>query len=182
MDWESLRPVIVGGLIATLPIVISNFVQIHLKRMDIKQKERESRIELELELTRNRIQIIEDSIDDSLKVLSNLKMLRYQLLTGQIDHVEMENKVESLINDSESKPYKSEESSVIADKYATTMGKEFLSEYKNFDDLWNAYAGLVRIPTFTDGKSLEELYQRMINSAGKLRTLLDEKLISIRDS
>src|SRR5215212_5590621 len=48
MDWATLLkdyPVIVGALIATIPILISNVIQIILHVVDIRQKNREAKIQ-----------------------------------------------------------------------------------------------------------------------------------------
>lgn len=72
MDWESLRPVIVGGLIATIPILISNLVQIYLKRMEIKQKEKEAKIQAKEKWIERDILAIMGSIEQLLKTISTI--------------------------------------------------------------------------------------------------------------
>lgn len=88
MDWESLRPVIVGGLIATIPILISNLVQIYLKRMEIKQKEKEEKVQLAEELTRRNIKIIRENIDNSLFQMRIIEAERDKVQLGEITEKE----------------------------------------------------------------------------------------------
>lgn len=71
----------------------------------------------------------------------------------------------------------------IAVRYAYTLGDEIVSEYRNLNEIWESFYKSVRsVEDLESSYYDEELFYKVCESAGKLQTMLDEELISIRDS
>jgi hypothetical protein len=182
MDWNTLLSVALGGLIATIGAILTNRFQAIERDKDRLEARREAKIQLALELQRSDIRIIEDSIDVILKTMNILHLIRLEgEATGQsIDEVNQ--KVQFLIKDKESWLNNFSESSVLADKLSISLGGNFLAEHNSFGEDWNKFVRLVIYESSASNEEIEKLRVTITLTAGKLHRMLNEKLISLRDT
>src|SRR5687768_938371 len=76
MDWNTLVSVVIGGLIATIGSILNNRFQAKQQERDRQEQRREAKTELALELKRNDVKIVEETIDGYLKGLGELRSIR----------------------------------------------------------------------------------------------------------
>ena len=119
MDWNTLLSVLLGGILATIPIIISNRFQAKEREKDREEQRREAQIQLALELDRNDIKVLEDSIDECLKSMDYLRILSLEA-RGQ-STPDAESRFNKLIG-----------SDSIANKLAATIGEEFFFGISHF--------------------------------------------------
>jgi hypothetical protein len=190
MDWEVLRPVIVGGLIATIPILISNLVQIYLKRMEIKQKEKEAKIQDKKKWIERDVLEIMDSTDKILELLSESHFLSVygtnSLMQmkdlGLVTEDEHKEKLKLYIEQLDNLNLMIKQKRDTINRLVYSFDDEISSEYEIF--------GLALVNflnerlNYKDNKVVDapDAWLAVRESAGNLQKILREKLISIRDT
>jgi hypothetical protein len=195
MDWNTLLGVVVGGLIATIGSIISNRFQARERDKDRGEARREAKIQLEVELVKNSIKIVNDALDKNLTSVQTLdtaffhsSLIDYKIKKGFLTKEEGD-KQRVLITDTGIKVL--DESAVfdiVALSHAYSLGKEFVSEYRNYLDAVDKFSDSVKYPNARNLEDLDskdydkDLYYKVIESAGNIQQLLREKLISIRDT
>jgi hypothetical protein len=75
---------------------------------------------------------------------------------------------------------KLDEPNVIAGKLAYTLGDEFFRAYRNFEYICVGYTEKLSETDFTD-QDFEEVNLEVISSAGKLHSMLADRIISLQD-
>jgi hypothetical protein len=176
--WIPLIAAVIGGLIATIPTVISNRAQAKEREKERDEQRREAKTQLALELTRNDVKILEDGIDDAIKGLGIINLTYHKKRSGELSHDEFVADILSL----DGRFVKTSESVEIANKIAASFGEEFFAQYDEFSELCQAYADQYFIDQRGIRADHSEVMDRITKMAGKLHTMLREKLISIRDS
>lgn len=179
MDWSTLISVVIGGLIAIIPILINNRFQSRENERIREEALREAKTQLALELMRNDVKIVDDSINDSLNALSLSRNLAFKRDRGKISHDEMLEELESFLMGDNDKL----EINFMVDKVAFTFGDEFYSHFQDWDSLLSDYSDLMLSPASQEEKDeeLDRLWSEIISAAGKLHIMLRERIISIRD-
>lgn len=189
MDWESLRPVIVGGLIATVPILISNLVQIYLKRMEIKQKEREGKIQAKEKWIERDILIIMGSIEHLLKIYSTIASYEFwrDILDKDVESgmfTEQQYLSKAKLNTEKIRSLGLEMHQTLDEmsRLVWSFDDEIPQSYNKFNDAVTEYISeknkeLRGLPNDSGKKWLHVRFY-----AGIFHAILREKLISIRDS
>jgi hypothetical protein len=179
MDWNSLISAVIGGLLAVIPVLITIRNQAKERDKDRQEQRTEAKTQLALELKRNDIRTLEEYFNNQLKGLSHLRRIR-------IKHVNSNDALEKIQSEFNSKLtedsdlYKLVETNLIVAKLALTIGDEFYSEYNRYANAVNDYISLLM--NMPKEKENPVPFNKLILSAGKLHTMLQEKLISIRDS
>ena len=103
---------------------------------------------------------------------------------GHLSTEEMLVEMKALFSDENSQFNKLSEIDMIGAKLAHTFGDEFILEYTNFTELWLEYSTEMAAPAHLDSENIivdDKTWNKVTNSAAKLHTMLNEKLISIRD-
>jgi|ERR1700752_3925392 len=180
MDWNTLLSVVIGGLIATIGSIINSRFQAQERIKDREEQRREAKTQLALELMRRDIKIMVDVIDNTLKSQRVIELTFIRKIRGELSEDEMQREIHSI----DGKYMKLGETDTIADKLSFTFGNEFYTEYQNFKGLTNSYKDLYMKDTngpFSTDMATEQL-GGIVESAGKLHTILQEKLISLRDT
>lgn len=178
----ALGGVLLGSLI-TFWINKSNLKQQSIERdKDRQEQKREAKTQLSLELKRSDIRIIEQSIDNHLKAMEEMRRMNLRHLNSGDEKGEEQSEFTSKLIE-EDGLYELVHISLVADKLAYSLGDEVYSEYKNFINLYGGYlVEFLRPSTEKEGISEMEFQANLIRIAGKLHLLLEEKLISIRDT
>jgi hypothetical protein len=176
MDWTTLISVVIGGLIATIPILINNRFQSREREREREETRKEAKVQLTMELMRNDIKVLEDAINNYLSGIAELRRIRVQ-------HSETGDRVAEVRSKIVEKDefYKLIHVNIIADKIAYGLGQEIYSEYKGCMELFREQLGLIlAVPIQTEKE--EQWILSIVSRTGKLHTMLAEKLISIRDT
>ena len=181
MDRETLIAALVGGLIATIPIILSNVTQIIIHKSERKQKEKEAKTQLALELLRNDIKVVEDDIDENLRAVDNIHTLSLKKHMGKLESDSVLKEIQSMTLDSNGKFSRLGESELISEKLTHALGADFYSEYINFNDLCIEFWKMSASSPYLH-ENVKKARVELSISAGKLHTMLNEKLISLRES
>ncbi len=177
MDLTTLISVVIGGLIATIPVFISNRFQAKEREKEREETRKDAKTQLAFELMRDDIRVLENAIDNQLNGLGELIAMRRQhVLDGKSDS-EVIKDVKSKL--SSGKYWKLMETDRISYKLALALGEEIFSEYGIYDDALFEYFHLLLLPT-DETERKDEPAIKVMTSAGKLHNMLKEKLISIR--
>lgn len=180
MDWSTLLSVAVGGLIAVIPIVISNRHQAKEREKDRSEQRREAKTQLALELIRNDARLVQDNINNYLQFIDELQVVKDKSKPTSLsdekvvylflkDHLASDDKLQQLY-----------EFSAMADMIVLGFGDDFSKEYKDFRDKCKAFFDLaISDPSRFIGDDVS--ISSIISSAGKLHVLMREKLISLRE-
>src|SRR5215207_5171510 len=102
MDLSTLLVAVVGGLIAVIPVLITIRNQSIERDKDRQEQRREAKTQLALELLRNDIKVIEDSIDNELKSVNILNAINSKRHSGKLSKNAAMHKVESALRDENS--------------------------------------------------------------------------------
>jgi hypothetical protein len=180
MDWATLISVVIGGLIATIPVLISNRFQAKERDKDRQEQRREAKIQLALERMKNKIKFIEDRIDTELRAVDTINTLALKEFKGELSHAEMRKQLDLMYLEAEGRYAQVGEMEIISDKWIDTLGEDFHAEFRKFDDLcyefWKMSVNSPYVPAKVKKARLE-----LSTSAAKLINMLDERLISIRE-
>jgi hypothetical protein len=182
MDWTTLISVVIGGLIATIPILINNKFQSIEHDKDREEKRREAHIQLALELKRNDIKIIEEAIDNSLKTLDILEIIRIKNEMGKITQAEMQEEIAALTFDENNRFAHLGEQNLIDEKIAYSLGDEFYAEYKEFISKFEENLRYAANSATFSLEDADELHSILLKSSAKLHNILRDKLLSVRDT
>lgn len=194
MDWSTffkdnsqsiftLGGVFLGSLITFLISYLNNRFDAKERDKDRGEKRKEAKIELALELMRSDIKTVDESIDKTLMLIQHLQNIVWGL-TGELSGIEIREKILKEFSSVDGRPSQLAEESMIADKLAYALGEDFHSAYDSFNNLSSEY---MEMYTYYNSESyspeyVKELYERVTNSAAKLHNLMNEKLISLRDT
>ena len=186
MDKDTLIAALVGALIATIPILISNIVQIYLHWSENRQKEKEAK-------TQNRRKWVERDILEVIKrIESNLDLLEEFLSEGFfIENFNDRNKlspdlINELLLDNKNLAilfkkfnYETRKNFAIIYSYLSSFENEFGDE---FDDFYNNFMDYFIFTEDYNGDDIsinaQEVRSKLYRSAGKLLDKLRNKLIS----
>jgi len=185
MDWTTLISVVIGGLIATIPILVSNRFQATEREKEREEQRKEAKAQLALELMRNDIKVIEEVIDGELNTLDVMSSLNLEMRMQDLSDDEIRDKTQKELFFVESKHNKLNGVALIADKIVSTFGDEFSSAYDTFCELSTEYSKKYiefSSEEFPGGIDDSELLTEITRVAGKLHTMMREKLISIRET
>src|SRR5690349_6398709 len=100
MDWNTLLSVFLGGVLATIPVIITIRNQSRERDKDRQEQRREAKTQLALELMRNDIQMIEDCIDSYLKIIEIIKGVAMSASENSPQHTDIIYKILSMFTDS----------------------------------------------------------------------------------
>lgn len=192
MDRDTLIAALVGALIATIPILISNIVQIYIHISEKRQKEKEAKINAKQKWIEHDIRKIIDSLDDLLKLVAlyrdsyrDLSIIDARKNADLLTENEAKEEKLLLIQKFDTSFNEYNQIEAVAIKQAYSFGEGILSEYKELYGLWQKFFATVKMPKDLDNDKDyfdHEIFYRVCESAGNLQRLLREKLISIRDS
>ncbi len=200
MERETLIAAVVGGLIATIPILVSNTVQIILHISGNRQKEKEGRIQAREKWIERDILKIMDSLEQILRITSELDNLDSQvaLMKGGkearlLSKDEFIKQFKSLVDRVPPLLLEGSSTFAIIDELVHSFEEpEIDSSYTDFRNARNAYwqqlsDALVNRINELGSESIEHLDSRdsrnnMTENAGRFHRALRKKLISIRDT
>jgi hypothetical protein len=191
MDWATflkdnsasiftLVGVFLGSAITFLISFLNNRFEAKERDKDREEKRKEARIQLSLELTKSDIKTLEDTIDNQLKALAEVARIRTQHLVNNSSDTEMLSDIKTRFSSEDGKLWKLIETNRVSYELAHALGKEFYSEYSGFVKMYSDYINLL-LSSVSDSQGLDELNSKIYKTAGKLHTIMTEKLISIRD-
>jgi hypothetical protein len=192
MDWATffannsqslftLAGVLLGSVITFVIGYINVRSQSLEREKDRQEQRREAKTQLALELMKNDIKVLEDTIDNMLKALNYIEHLSYKKIQEGLSREEIEEETSSI----DGKYAKFAEMEKVGDKLAHSLGDQFYSHYENFFRFATEYMSLCMDLQELDGStvtSIGELRARLGEAGGVLHTMLREKLISIRDA
>lgn len=179
MDWATLGSVIVGGLIALIPVVITNRFQAKEHDKDRDEQRREAKAQIAVETKRIDIKAIEDAIDNKLKLLDMMSKIRISRSWSFKASNDITPKTLGELFDKDGLFDKLFEANAKIDKLAYSISSEFFTKYKQLDDLCSQFVGIMAEPSF-DPKDIDELSLRIISCAGDIHRYLTEELILTR--
>jgi hypothetical protein len=179
--WVPLISACIGGLIATIPILIGLAVQMYLHISESQQKKREAKIQLVTELTKSDIKIIEASIDNQLKGFAEITRIVTQHRINDSSDEELLLDIRARFAADDGKFWKLFETDRVSYKLAHALGDEFYSEYRGYVHKFTDCASLL-ISSTSEPEGIEKMILEMYDAAGKLHTLMNERLISLRDT
>ena len=172
MDWDTLFPVIVGGLIATIPILISNLVQIYLKRFETKQKEKEANIQAKEKWIEHDILEIMESIDALISnmargrnIVTRLELMITMKKAGMMPENEYSSEKNSFMKEFSSSSIELEQ--IIAKVYRLigSFDEDLKSEYRIFNSKVQKFLGSMN----EDFEVEKEQWFNLCESAGILQ-------------
>jgi hypothetical protein len=176
--WVPLLSALVGGLIAVVPVLITLRYQAEERKWDRQEQKREAKTQLEIELVRNDIQVIEQMIDNDLKLIFFYGSNKLMELHGEISDDERRIRVASFRNGAADRLAENRPRAITL---AMSLGQNFANQYKEFNA---CVSRLIDFLVFDedDGKDIQEENEKMYTLAAELHKTLRDKLISIRDS
>lgn len=194
MDWttffgdnsQSFLPlggVFLGSAITFLISYLNNRFEARERDKDREEQRREAKTQLALELMRNDIKIIDDSINNSLQALELSRNLAFKRDRGKLSHGEMLDELGSTLANESGTTFELQ-TDYIADKAAFSLGEDFYSSFKACEKLRGDYSDLMlsASPSEEEDAELSELWNKIIIAAAKLHIMMNEKLISFRDN
>ena len=177
--WVPLLSALVGGLIAVVPVLITLRNQSVEREKDRQEQRREAKTQLALDLEKNDIKILEDVIDNTLKIMDLVHLRSFSKMDGLLTEKDVRQEFFSI----DGSYYRLGESVLIGDKLARTFGEDIYGEYELFSNLATEYVSIYLYEDVTlSGSKCSELKSRAVASAAELHNMLKDKLISIRDS
>ena len=180
--WIPLISACIGGTIATIPLLLGIAVQAYIHISNKRQKDREAKIQLALELRKNDIKIIEQGIDDALRLVEAIQAIRGKREMGKITEDEMKQELNKLAFDADYKMMQPSEVDSIVEKLLISLGDEFYKVYKDFETAFmENFNYAIYSPNFSTSDS-EKLDMKVYKSGAKLHNMLREELISLRDT
>ena len=176
-SWFTLVGVFLGSSITFLINHLNLRNQSRERDKDRKEAREAARIHLATELMLSDIKTIDDSLDNVLRVLNEIAKIKWKGTLNNLtaDRIALEIASEYTKDDGQLSRWL--DSNKVAHKLAYALGDEFSSEYNRFDELCNEYANSLLLTPDADEK---EWTSNIIYSAGKLHSMLVEKLLSIR--
>jgi hypothetical protein len=190
MDSDTLIAALVGALIATVPILISNLVQIYLHISENRQKEKEARIQDKKKWIERDILEIMDSVAQMLRLTSESQEISTSGLDSliQLKDVGLLAQDEYLIRAKSSLERLNIVHGEINEKVNTisrlvySFGDDISSEYDAFAmamiNFHKTRVNLAEKKVVLDA----DAWFKVKESAGKFQKALRNKLISIRDT
>ena len=180
-NWIPLVSACVGGLLATIPLLLGLMVQVYIHLSENRQKRREAKTLLTLELVTKDVAIVEKHINDELITMQYMIDLIVKRVQRNLSSEEVREEIQSSLSFQDGKLYKLTEADTIADKIAYSFGNEFNTEYKYFHERCLEFVQIVvNFPsdwreraTKTNGEA--------IKSSTNLHVMLREKLVSLRE-
>jgi hypothetical protein len=179
MDWNSLLSAIVGGLLTVIPVLITIRNQAKERDKERREQRREAKTQLALELMRNDIRVLENAIDNQLNGLGEIIAMRQQHVLDEKSDSEVIEDIKTKL--SSGKYWKLMETDRISYKLALALGEEIFSEYCIYDDAIFEYFRFLLVAIEEDERK-DESAIKVMTSAGKLHNMLNDKLISLRDT
>lgn len=191
--WIPLISACIGGLIATIPVLMGIAVQIYIHGSEIRQKKTEAKIQLEEELIKDAVKDIEAALDKSLnativyrEAFYEKESIEYQLKKGFLTQEEANKTKLELGQRGENLMDESSKLDSIALRQAYSLGKEIVVAYQRFLETTDEFAKTCSFPknieAFGEKYYDEKLFDKVVESAGNVQKLLRDKLISIRNS
>ncbi len=180
MDWNTILSVFLGGVLATVPIIISNRFQAREREKDRQEQRQEEKAKLALELMRNDIRIIEDIIDCDLKTLDTYSNLRLKKERGKLTQEEMLEKMKTVAVDILGDGYILSETGPLAEKLLLSLGEEFSGKYQIYKQdcidflQYYAHSSTFRV------EDMRTIDSAVYKGAAQLHRMLNEKLLSLR--
>jgi len=193
MDWATffkdnstsiftLAGVFLGSVITFFISYLNNRFEATERSKDREEQRREAKTQLTLELKRKDIEIIQNTIDNALKSMEIVLETRTKESWGRISDEEVWEELKSAILDEKSRMHQQGESDMIAEKLAFTLGDEFHSDYRKFCDLCAEYWSRMLNSSYYSKEDQDIAFFNAAGSAAKLHNLMNEKLISLRDT
>lgn len=179
MEWNSLISAVVGGLIAVIPVLITIRNQSIERDKDRQEQRREAKTQLALELTRDKIKIIEDRINAELRAVDSIHTLSLKVDIGELPKDSLVKEIQSMFLNG--KYSQAGESEMISDKLSYTLGADFYSEYRKFDDQCLEFWKMSAFSPYSH-ETTKKARLELSKGAAKLHALLESKLISVRDT
>ena len=191
MDWDTIFKdnsqslfTLAGVFLGSLITFLINFLNLRYQSIerdkDREEKRKDEQTQLSLELTRTDIKALESTIDSYLKGIAEMRRIRVQIPDKEKTRAKMEAEFRLRIGKEDSF-YELIHVNLIADKLAYTLGEPFYSEYRNYIGLIKKSLDALLSPPYKYEKE-RELDLKIVALAGKLHTMLQEKLISIRNT
>jgi hypothetical protein len=182
MDWNSLLSAIVGGLLTVIPVLITIRNQSTERDKDRQEQRREAKTQLALELLRNDIKVVEDGIDNELKLVVLYANLRISKEGKELSEAEMGEEIDWRRSATHTRATQLREVKPIAEKIARSLGNEFFAQYDKFDDEIGNYLNyLIHSRNFIPQEAVK-LQTEAAKSAAPLHSMMNDKLVSIRDT
>lgn len=176
--WIPLISACIGGLIATVPLLLGIAVQTYLHIREENQKKREAKTQLALDLLRSDMKVLDDVLDNSLRGIGELRRIRVKYSQSKDLESDVIAELRLKIAD-EGDFYKLVHVNLIAEKLAYSLGDSFYSEYKNYISIVKDFFALMLSPFNSDEE--KNLTVKIASSAAKLHSMMNDKLISIRE-
>lgn len=180
MDWNILLSFALGVLATLITTIINNRYQAQQKDKDRQEQRREARVQLEMGLIQEDIKLVEQLIDESLRLFRHIETTysKYKHNGSTADKAKLD------IMFSESGEYHQVGKLVpVASKAVSSLGKDILNEYQTFNHYADQFIQLFfnSESNSINEKRIHDTRQMILESAGTLHTLLRNKLISLQD-
>ena len=191
MDQQTLFATLVGALIATIPILFSNIVQIFLHVSERRQKEKEARIQAREKWIERDIVKVMESVDNLLAMFSEARALKLRR--------------QSIIEQNQAGLYTDEELQLSLKESHQTAANVVVESNRTFDTISRFVYSFEEDEIKSAFNNLMDSYFKSMNgletdgrgtyfeddtsswyyvksNAGKFQRALREKLISLRDT
>jgi hypothetical protein len=176
--WVPLLSALVGGLIAVVPVLITLRNQAQERERDRLEQKKEAKTQLEIELVRNDIKVIDEMVDRDLKILFFYTYNRIREFWGEISEDQLMEMFASY-NDTNAQLA---ETRPIAVKLAASLGEDIGKQYHAFIVCAARAKYFVRTSKGHSAEEYDEAGDEADKIAAELHTALRDKLVSIRDS
>jgi hypothetical protein len=193
MDWTSLISVALGGLIATIPVLISNRYQAQERQKDREEQRRDARIQAREKWIEQDLLRIRDLLDKVMSPLTEEKRI-------SLDQIILENKeTAGLITNDEYIISERTLAARVSERFGEIsntvelMSRLVTSFGKPIVTIYNKFVGAVREWKYIDlnfpaeekaerEKRIDECWREVNISAGYLHRAIRQELISIRET
>jgi hypothetical protein len=174
MDKDTLVAALVGALIATIPILISNLVQIYLHVSENRRKDKETR---EKWIERDVLKVM-DLTEKLLTLISQIRSINIR-----IAGIEQLKRTMHWTDDEARKEYKSTRDVADGLIMEANQTKDLMGIVYSFDEpeIISAYLDLEEAVKISINSPQGEILISLREKAGKLQKALRNKLISIRE-
>src|SRR5258706_2022429 len=193
MNRDTLIAALVGGLIATIPVILSNVVQLIIHNSERNQKEKEAKIQSKEKLIERDIVQIMDSLEKLIALSSQQRSMdvRLQVIIkakegGVINEQEYTSDAKSLYDNFWTRfPEVNQYSDVISRLVYSFKDDKLVSAHGNFVKVMGMYLNS-RIDNKAENDSIEANIDGIgwgivTRQAGMFHSALRDKLISLRE-
>jgi len=193
MDWNTflkdygqsmftLAGVFLGSIITFFISYLNNRFQAKEKDNEREEQRREAKIQLATELLKTDIKTVEDTIGIALDLINTLRAMKSKQFMGLLSTEEFLSEFQLMFKDKQSHFFRWVNAHTTVGVLAYAFGNEFATEYLKFSDLLDNYFTFLLDLSSVDEAIEKDPSNELIKSAGKLHIMLNEKLISIRDT